>query len=100
MTDNLFASYIVGHYYFCLINILQGMSLYLYHYPYFKLLLKINQKNEITESKGMYVLKAPEESDAVISSHPHRRKVTPGFSPLQQCTGGAEILGRGPGCKL
>lgn len=63
MTDNLFASYIVGHYYFCLINILQGMSLCLYLYPYFKLLLRINHENEIAESKGMYVLKAPEETD-------------------------------------
>ena len=39
------------------------MSLCLYLYPYFKLLLRINHENEIAESKGMYVLKAPEETD-------------------------------------
>lgn len=47
----------------CLINILQGMSLYLYLYPYFTLLLRVNHESEIAESKGMYILKAPEETD-------------------------------------
>lgn len=82
------------------------MSLYLYLYPYFALLLRVNHESEIAESKGMYILKAPEETDpcdqfppAPPSPRPSR-KVTHVFSRLQQCTGGAEILGRGPGCKL